>query len=198
MREKLPQIPTTVRQWSISERMPPEDHGIFKITTKTVLSPRTGAAMRVKSISMRDWVVVLPLTEEGEVVMVQQYRHGVEGVFLELPGGLIDPGDGSPAVAAGRELREETGFEAMELVSLGSCFPVPALMENRCFFVLARSVRPVCAPQPDPGEDIEVVRLALAEVPHLIQTGQISSGMIQLAFSMYFLQRGTDPRRGIV
>lgn len=190
MRERLPRTSTTVREWSISERMPPEDHGIFKIHTKTVLSPRTGVAMRVKSISSRDWVVVLPLTKGGEVVMVEQYRHGIEGICLELPGGLIDPGDGSPAVAAERELREETGFEAMEFVPLGSCYPQPAIMENRCFFILAHNAGPTCEPQPDPGEDIEVVRLALEDVPHLIETGHISSGMIQLAFYMYFMQHG--------
>ncbi len=190
MSEKLPGISTTVRKWSITERMPPEDHGIFKIHTKTALSPRTGAVMRVKAISFRDWVVVLPLTKGGEVVMVQQYRHGIEGICLELPGGLIDPEDDSPAVAAERELREETGFEAAEFVSLGSCFPQPAVMDNRCFFILAHDARLACEPQPDPGEDIEVVRLALEDVPSLIKTGHIANGMIQLAFYTYFMQHG--------
>ena len=194
MREKLPPISTRVRQWSISERLPPEDHGIFKIHTKTVISPRTGAAMQVKSI-LRDCVVVLPLDEGGEVVMVKQYRHRIEGICLELPGGLIDPGDGSPAVAAERELREETGFEAAQFVSLGSCFPQPAIIGEPLFLVLAKNARLECEPQPDPGEDIEVVRLALGDVAHLIKTGHISSGMIQLAFCMYFLQHGMPPAK---
>lgn len=195
MSAKLPQTSKTVREWSISERMPPEDHGIFTIHTKTVISPRTGASMRVKSISIRDWVVVLPLTQEREVIMVQQYRHGIEGVCLELPGGLIDPEDASPEVAAARELREETGFEATELVSLGSCFPQPAVMDNRCFFILAQNAHPACAPQPDAGEDIEVMRLALEDIPHLIETGRIANGMIQLAFCMYFLGHGIPPAK---
>ena len=190
MREKGPQISTTVRKWNVSERMPPEDHGIFKVHTKTAISPRTGAAMRVKSISVKDFVIVLPLTDDGEVVMVQQYRHGIEGICLELPGGLIDPGDDSPAVAAERELREETGFEATGFFSLGSCFPQPAVMDNRCFFILAENARPACEPRPDPGEDIEVVRLFLLDVPRLIDAGHISSGMIQLAFYRYFMRRG--------
>jgi 8-oxo-dGTP pyrophosphatase MutT (NUDIX family) len=190
MKDKLPLVATTVRKWSVSERTAPEDHGIFKIHTKTAISPRTGAPMRVKSISLNDFVIVLPLTEGGEVVMVQQYRHGIEGICLELPGGLIDSEDASPVFAAGRELREETGFEATGFVSLGSCFPQPAVMDNRCFFILAENARPTCEPQPDPGEDIEVVRLPLHEAPRLIQTGEISSGMIQLAFCMYFMRNG--------
>lgn len=177
-----------VRKWNVLERMAPEDHGIFKVHTKTAISPRTGAAMRVKSISLKDFVIVLPLTQSGEVVMVNQYRHGIEGVCLELPGGLIDAGDESPAVAAERELREETGFEATGFTSLGACFPQPAVMDNRCYFFLAQNARSACQPHPDPGEDIEIVRLPLQDVPHLIETGHISSGMIQLAFYLYFMR----------
>ena len=192
MREKLEKISTTVREWDISERMAPEDHGFFKVHTKTAISPRTGAAMRVKSITLKDFVVVLPLTESGEVVMVQQYRHGIEGICLELPGGIIDPGDASPAVAAERELREETGFEAVKFVPMGSCFPQPAVMDNRCFFILAQNARPACKPQPDPGEDLEVVRLAMDDIPDLMKSGYITSGMIQLAFYIYFMRHGME------
>ena len=58
-----------------------------------------------------DWVVILPITVDGDVVFVRQFRHGVGHVVLEIPGGLID-GDESPEEAAKRELREETGYEA--------------------------------------------------------------------------------------
>lgn len=179
-----------VREWKIFERKPIEDHRVFKIQTKTVQSPRTGAAMEVKSISFSDWVIILPLTADGEVVMVRQYRHGIEGVCLELPGGLVDPDDASPEATARRELREETGYEAMDFSLLGSCFPQPAVLDNRCFFILANNARLAYQPQPDPGEDIEVVRFALDEVPNLIRNGQISNGMVQLAFYKYFMHPG--------
>ncbi|MGO9022156.1 MAG: NUDIX hydrolase [Syntrophobacteraceae bacterium] len=176
-----------IREWKTLERKPPEDHRIFKIQTRIVQSPRTGTAMEVKTISIRDWAMVLPLTAEGEVVMVRQYRHGIETVCLELPGGLIDPGDFSPEATAKRELMEETGYEAREYILLGSCFPQPAVLKNRGFFVLASDVRLTCEPKPDDGEDIEVVRFALHEIPGLIQNGSISSGMVQLAFYGYFM-----------
>ena len=178
-----------IGEWTILERKPFEDHGIFKVHTKIVLSPRTGAAIEVKAISFRDWVMVLPLTADGEVVMVRQYRHGIEAVSLELPGGLIDPSDTCPEAAARRELEEETGYGAQEYVLIGSCFPQPAVLDNRGFFVLASNVRLTCKSQPDPGEEIDVVMLPLDEIAGMIQNGHISNGMVQLAFYRYFMHR---------
>ena len=66
--------------------------------------------------------------------MVNQYRHGIEQVGLELPGGLVDPQDASPEVAARRELLEETGYQAAGLIKIGECYPQPAVLSNRCFF----------------------------------------------------------------
>lgn len=184
-----------IEEWKILERKPLEDHRIFKIQTKIVQSPRTGAEMEVKTISFRDWAMVLPLTVDGKVVMVRQYRHGIETVCLELPGGLIDPGDASPEDATKRELMEETGYEAQDYVLIGSCFPQPALLKNRGFFVLANNARLTGEPRPDDGEDIEVVCLSLDEIPGLIQDGHISSGMVQLAFYRYFSLSGATANR---
>jgi len=185
-----------IREWKILERKPPEDHGIFRVQTKIVRSPRTGTDMEVKAISFNDWVMILPLTENGEVVMIRQYRHGIEEVCLELPGGLIDPGDTSPKAAAERELREETGYEGMDYVSIGSCFPQPAVLKNRGFFFLANNARPVCQPKPDDGEDVEIELLPVNEIPHMIEHGHISNGMVQLAFYKYLVHRGNSSPLG--
>jgi 8-oxo-dGTP pyrophosphatase MutT (NUDIX family) len=177
-----------IREWTILERKPLEDHKIFKVHTKIVRSPRTGAAMEVKAISFRDWVMVLPLTADGKVIMINQYRHGIEAISLELPGGLIDPCDDSPEAAARRELLEETGYEAQEYQVIGSCFPQPAVLENRGFFVLASDARLTCEMQPDPGEEIEVAVFSLDDIPGMIQNGRIPNGMVQLAFYKYFMR----------
>ncbi len=76
----------------------------------------------------RDWVVVIP--DDGEnYLMVKQWRHGEGALSIEFPGGVIDDGE-EPSCAARRELLEETGFEADELISLGTMNPNPALFSN--------------------------------------------------------------------
>ena len=86
---------------------------------------------------MADWVTVVPITAAGRVVMIRQYRHGTGEIGLEIPGGVIDPGE-EPLAAARRELREETGYGASELASIGQVAPNPALQDNRCYSFVAR------------------------------------------------------------
>ena len=86
---------------------------------------------------MADWVNVVPITAAGRVVMIRQYRHGTGEIGLEIPGGVIDPGE-EPLAAARRELREETGYGASELAAIGQVAPNPALQDNRCYSFVAR------------------------------------------------------------
>jgi len=118
--------------------------------------------------------------------MVRQYRHGIREICLEIPGGL--PSQGDAAVdAARRELLEETGYEAEELIFLGSAYPQPAILNNRSVTYLARSVRKVQEPKLDDTEDIEVVLVPLSQIPDLIRKGEITNAMVILAFYWYFM-----------
>jgi 8-oxo-dGTP pyrophosphatase MutT (NUDIX family) len=107
------------------------DFRIFRIRQDTSRSPRTGAAHRFFVLESPDWVNVIPLTPEGNVIMIRQYRHGTEDVTLEVPGGMVDADDGDPSVSAARELREETGYEVEEIIHLGSVAPNPAFLNNQ-------------------------------------------------------------------
>ena len=129
-----------------------------------------------------DWVVILPITVDGEVVFVRQFRHGVGHVVLEIPGGLID-GQESPEEAAGRELREETGYEAVSLRKVADLLPNPALNSAHCHVVLAEGCRPIQKQSLDPLEQIEVVTHPLADVPELIRTGQFVHAQAIAAFA---------------
>ncbi|NNG09411.1 MAG: NUDIX hydrolase, partial [Arenibacter sp.] len=144
-----------IRNWEILKREPVNDYRILQVQKKRVRSPRTGTVSDVLALRMPAWVLVLPLTRDEEVVMVRQYRHGIEQVCLELPGGLVDPDDEFPEVAAQRELLEETGYRASKIDIIGECYPQPALLSNQCFFFVGRDTERVRKPSPDEGEDIE-------------------------------------------
>lgn len=133
-----------------------------------------------------DWVNVIPWTEDDDVVLIDHYRHGIDGMSLEVPGGMIDPEDPSPMAAAAREMREETGYAADELVELGVVHPNPALQENRCFTFLAKNARLVGAPRPDDTEDIDVVRYPRSEIRGLLREGKISHALVVAAFAWWF------------
>ena len=178
-----------IRDWEILSREQVEDFGIFQIHKKRVRSPRTGEISEALSAQFSDWVLVLALTSQNEVVMVNQYRHGVEQVCLELPGGLIDPNDDAPEVSASRELLEETGYKAGRLTCIGECFPQPAILSNKCYFYLAEDAVSVQAQELDAGEDIENVKIPLKSIPARIASREINHGMVLLAFFFYEMHR---------
>ncbi len=135
-----------------------------------------------------DWVNVVPLTEAGEIVFIELYRHGIEAPSLEIPGGMIDPEDLDPASAAAREMREETGYEAERLVPLGFVHPNPAIQGNRCHTFLAENARRVGDLRPDETEDIRVVLHPVLELPRLLREGRITHALVVAALYGY-LQR---------
>ena len=155
---------------------------IFSLTARQARSPRTGATSEFYVLEMPDWVNVIALTDEREVLLVRQYRHGRAEVTLEVPGGLVDAEDADPLAAARRELVEETGYEAKEVVLLGSVAPNPALQPNRCHTCLATGLRRAGEQRLDPNEDIEIVREPLAAIPGLIASGAISHALVVCAF----------------
>lgn len=159
---------------------------IFALTARQARSPRTGATGEFYVLEMADWVNVIALTDEGEVLLVRQYRHGSGEVTLEIPGGLVDAEDADPIAAARRELVEETGYDAAEVVLLGSVAPNPALQPNRCHTCLATGLRRVGEQRLDPNEDIEIVREPLTAIPELIASGAICHALVVCAF-VWFL-----------
>jgi 8-oxo-dGTP pyrophosphatase MutT (NUDIX family) len=134
-----------------------------------------------------DWVNVIPVTPENEVVLIELYRHGINTASLEIPGGMVDPEDSSPLAAAERELREETGYVSDPLVPVGVVHPNPAIQNNRCFTYLAPNAHPAGEPDPDEGEEITVIRYPLAEVPNLIKEAKITHSLVITAFLWFYL-----------
>jgi len=175
-----------IKPWPCIRSQSVQSLRIFSIRADTTISPRTNAEHDFYVIETRDWVNIIPITADHQVVMVRQYRHGSREVTLEIPGGLVDPGD-TPEEAAARELLEETGYQAEELMKIGSVNPNPAIFNNRCYTFLAQNVTKLRDPMPDQTEDIEAVLIPLVDIPELIRRGKIDHAIVISAFYWYFL-----------
>jgi ADP-ribose pyrophosphatase len=180
-----------IKPWPCIRSQSVQSFRVFSIRTDTTVSPRTGIEHDFYVIETQDWVNIIPVTADHRVVMVRQYRHGSREVTLEIPGGLVDPGE-NPEGAAARELLEETGYQAEKVAKMGVSNPNPAIFNNRCYTFMARNVRKVRDPAPDQTEDIEVVLIPLVDIPELIRKGEIDHAIVISAFYWYFLQ----PQKG--
>jgi ADP-ribose pyrophosphatase len=132
-----------------------------------------------------DAAIIFPLTGEGEVVLVRQYRPPLERMELGLPAGLVEVGE-EPEAAARRELLEETGYSGDQWEPLGSLASSPSLKDNWAYLFLARGVEESAPPAPDEHELVEVVRAPVGDLPGLIRSGEIvsSSGVAAIMLAL--------------
>jgi len=173
--------------WKILSTTDEKAYRVFSVRTDRARSPRTGEAHDFFVVESSDWVNVIPITPDNKVVLIEQYRHGVRDITLEIPGGLIEDHD-TPAVAASRELREETGYREEKMIPLSWVHPNPALQNNRCYTFVATNVVLEGRQQLDEKEDIEVVLYPLKEIPDLIRGGSITNSLILAAFYRFYME----------
>ena len=180
-----------IKPWPLLSSKPVGDFRIFTIRSDIKRSPRTGREHDFFIIDCVNWVNVIAVTPQRELVMIEQYRHGSNTVELEVPGGMMDKHESSPVAAGERELREETGYAGEKARVIGEIFPNPAIMSNKCHTVLVENC--VCghAVEFDHGEDIVTRLVPIAEIPKLIASGKIGHSMVVVALTHFdLLQRG--------
>ena len=173
-----------VSKWTPDETEVVYKTPIFDLWRQRATHPRR----RPKDFYILDvpsWVNIIPLTSDGQVVMVKQFRHGIGNFTLEIPGGMVDPEDETPRHAARREMREESGYDSKRIAALGRVHPNPAIEGNYCYSFWARDVRQVGKPHLDGSEETEVVLVPLRHIPRAIASGKITHALVIAAFSFF-------------
>ena len=172
---------TAPKEWKRVRQGLPADYRILKIREDVVADPRDESHHPRVIIESTDWVNIIPITLDDQVVLIRQFRFGIWQNTLEIPGGMVD-GREDPLDAAVRELEEETGFVPSRVIPIGVVHPNPAIQINRCHSFLALGCDQTGRMSQDTGEDIEVVLTPRKRIPNLLRSGEISHSLVVAAF----------------
>lgn len=175
-----------VPPWQVREAGTIAKTPIFSLNKRRCTSPESGKTGDFVYLDSPGWVNVLAITDDDHVVMIEQFRHGLAAVTLEIPGGMVD-GNESATVAGLRELREETGYAGDDAELIGVVSPNPAIQNNWCSTVLVRPAELREAIELDASEEIAVRLVALTDINALIRAQVIHHAMVVAAFHHLFI-----------
>ena len=178
-----------LKEWRELAREQIADCRIFSVERSVAVSPVDGASHAFHRIQSPDWVQLLPITADGDAVLVRQYRHGGQRFTLEMPAGLIEPGE-DPAVAALRECLEETGYRASDAVPLGVVNPNPALFANQLHSFFATGATLEAAVQNVGTEYTEAVLVPVRDLERLLIAGEIDHALVAATLWRYLYLYG--------
>jgi 8-oxo-dGTP pyrophosphatase MutT (NUDIX family) len=180
-----------VHRWRDREERRILETKIFDVVERDYVEDETGKQGRFVRIDSPDWVNIVALTADAKVVLIEQFRHGIDEITLEVAGGMVDPGE-TPLDAARRELREETGYVAERWTEIGWVHPNPAIQGNTMTTFLAEGATRAERPEFDRNERCRVV---LAEWDHglrLVDERRITHALVVNA--LFFARRHLDRR----
>lgn len=191
----MPRQPKQPQRWQRLRSEPYATTRIFDVVRAIYQHPDREKAQDFFVINPPDWVNVVALTPEHHLVLVRQFRYGINDFSLEIPGGIIDAGE-DPIAAGVRELREESGYVGTTARLLGSVHPNPAMQSNRCHLVLVEQARPSAELEWDPDEEFEIMTKPVEEVYALAGQGGITHAMVLdalLLFAPHWAKLKTRP-----
>lgn len=179
-----------MNKWQISFTREIFSSHIVNLEGRMSKNPRNGKEDEYYIATFPDWCNVIAISPQGEVILIRHFRHGSREFEIEFPGGCIDNGE-TVEEAAVRELLEETGCKGERPVKIADFSPNPSFQTNRCFTVVIENAIPVAMQSLDEGEDIEIFKVPLSDIPKMIKDGQINNSMMVAAFYYYELYKRT-------
>jgi len=158
---------------------------VFRYLKVKRQSPLTLEVGEFDIVQCSNWVNIVAITPEKKIVIIKQYRHGIDSFTTEIPGGAINHLEDS-LEAAKRELVEETGFTSESWYHLGKVDVNPAFMTNYCEMYLAVDAKKTHAQNLDPFEEITVILEDVSAIDELIKRGEITHSLVILAIHFYY------------
>lgn len=172
-------------EWITQSERTIHESAFMSIHELSCLSSEDARAMKFFAMRSRDWCNVIPVTEDGKIVLVRQYRIGIAQHTDEIPGGVADLSDSDIQATAIREMTEETGYVPLpgaKCETLGWVWANPAIQNNRTYSLVVGPVKKVHDQNLDPGEMIETFEVPICEIPAMIRDGRISHGLMLNTF----------------
>jgi ADP-ribose pyrophosphatase len=161
--------------------------GFFRVDEKTVRT-RSGSLRKRQMVVHPPAAVVLPLLDDGRVVLIRNRREVIDRELLELPAGKVDPGEDA-AVCAVRELEEETGYRAGRMEPLCEFYPSPGILTEKLSAFVATELTKT-QQSLEEGETITVVTMRMDEALGLVRDRHIEDGKTLITLMMYHLLQG--------
>ncbi len=185
-----------IKPWKKVSSKPIGNFRIFQMRSDTCVNPRTGEAHDFYVFDTVNWVNVIAVTPNQEIVMVEQYRHGSGTVELEIPGGMMDPHESDPLLTGVRELREETGYEGGPPREIGRVWSNPAIMNNSTITVLVENCQSKHPLKFDSGEDLITHLVPISDLNRLVAEGKIKHSLVVAALFHFDLWRRGHKKTG--
>lgn len=176
----------SIEPWITTQEKVEYTTKIFKVLKRAMKIESENHESEFAIVEAPDWINVIALTENNEIVLVEQYRYGIDKPTLEFPGGMVDEGE-DPLETSERELLEETGFSGDEWYDLGAVSSNPAFLTNYTYTYLVRNCKRIADQKLDGNERINVQIIPFEDFLELVKNGTVHHSLVVAGLAKFML-----------